>query len=60
MKSADENAAEGGKFKTGQSEKDNKKLTLMRHVMPRDFRALAELFANMAGVKALILELRRP
>ena len=40
---------------TGLSDnKDIKKLTLVRHVVPRDFRALAELFANMAGVTELI------
>lgn len=39
---------------TGLSDKDIKKLTLVRHVVPRDFRALAELFENMAGVTELI------
>jgi hypothetical protein len=39
---------------TGLSDKDIKKLTLVRHVVPRDFRGLAELFENMAGVTALI------
>jgi hypothetical protein len=39
---------------TGVLVKDIKKLTLARHVAPRDFRALAKLFANMAGVTKLI------
>ncbi len=39
---------------TGLSDKDIKKVTLVRHVAPRDFCALAELFANMAGVTELI------
>jgi hypothetical protein len=38
---------------TGLSNKDIKKLTVVRHVAPRDFRALAELFANMTGVRDL-------
>ena len=45
---------------TGLSDKDIKKLTLVRHVVPRDFRALAELFANMAGVMELIFGLAAP
>ncbi|KAI2498406.1 hypothetical protein MHU86_16103 [Fragilaria crotonensis] len=38
---------------TGLSDKDIKKLTRI-HVVPCDFRALAELFENMAGVTELI------
>ena len=45
---------------TGLSDKDIKKLTLVRHVAPRDFRALAELFANMAGVTELIFGTAAP
>jgi hypothetical protein len=39
---------------TGLLDKDIKRLTLVRHVMPRNVRAPAELFANMAGVVELI------
>jgi hypothetical protein len=39
---------------TGLLEKDIKKLTLVRHVAPRDFCALTKLFANMAGATELI------
>jgi hypothetical protein len=45
---------------TGLSDKDIKKLTLVRHVVPRDFRALVELFANMAGVTELIFGTAAP
>jgi hypothetical protein len=45
---------------TGLSDKDIQKLTLVRHVVPRDFRAMAELFANMAGVTALIFGIAAP
>jgi hypothetical protein len=45
---------------TGLSDKDIKKLTLVRHVVPRDFRALAELFANIAGVTELIFGTTAP
>ena len=44
----------------GLLDKDIKKLTLVRHVVPRDFRALAEVFANMAGVTELIFETAAP
>jgi hypothetical protein len=39
---------------TGLSDKDIKKLMLVRHVVPCNFCALAELFANMVGVMELI------
>jgi hypothetical protein len=45
---------------TGLSDKDIKKLTLVRPVAPRDFRALAELFKNMAGVTELIFGIAAP
>jgi hypothetical protein len=44
----------------GLLDKDIKKLTLVRHVVPRDFRALAELFTNMAGVTELIFGTAAP
>jgi hypothetical protein len=45
---------------TGLSDKDIKKLTLVRHVVPCDFRARTELFANMAGVTELIFGTEAP
>ena len=39
---------------TGLSDKDIKKLTIIRHVAPRDFRELAGLFESMAGVTELV------
>jgi hypothetical protein len=45
---------------TGLSDKDIQKLTLVCHVVPRDFCALAELFANMAGVTELIFGTTAP
>ena len=45
---------------TGLSDKDIKKLALVRHVVPRDFCALTELFANMAGVTELIFGTAAP
>ena len=39
---------------TGLSEKDTKRLTLVKHSVPKDFRELAGLFDNFAGVTELI------
>jgi hypothetical protein len=39
---------------TGLSDKDIKEPTLVPHVVPCNFRALAKLFANMAGVTEFI------
>ena len=38
----------------GLSDKDIKKLTQVRHTTPKDFRELAGLLENMAGVTELV------
>ncbi|KAI2509782.1 hypothetical protein MHU86_4635 [Fragilaria crotonensis] len=45
---------------TGLSDKDVKRLTQVRHTVPRDFRELAGLLENMSGVTELIFGPRSP
>jgi hypothetical protein len=45
---------------TGLLDKNIKKLTLVRHVVPRDFHALAEFFANMVGMTELNFGIAAP
>jgi hypothetical protein len=45
---------------TGLSDKDVKRLTQIRHTVPRDFRELSGLIENMSGVTELIFGLHSP
>ena len=45
---------------TGLTDKDVKRLTQICHTVPRDFRELAGLLKNMAGVSELVFGLRSP
>ncbi|KAI2492527.1 hypothetical protein MHU86_22009 [Fragilaria crotonensis] len=45
---------------TGLTDKDVKRLTQVRHTVPRDFRELAGLLENMAGVSELVFGTRSP
>jgi hypothetical protein len=45
---------------TGLSDKDVKRLTQIRHTVPRDFRELSGLLENMSGVAELIFGPRSP
>ncbi|KAI2489345.1 hypothetical protein MHU86_25258 [Fragilaria crotonensis] len=45
---------------TGLTDKDVKRLTQVRHTVPRDFRELAGLLENMSGVSELVFGPRSP
>ena len=45
---------------TGLSDKDIKKLTVVRHTLPKDFDELTTMLDNLAGITGLVFGLASP